>query len=299
MDRLIAALAEAQHGVVSLAQLRALGMTASAVRMRVAAGKLHRVHYGVYAVGHPLLTPKGHLMAAVLACGEGSMLSHQTAGAHLNLRPTQRAKVDVTAPGRSGKSRTGIQVHSAKTITPADVTVMDRIPCTTWARTLLDLAEVLHPRAVEKACDRAEQLKIFDLRALDDVLRRADGRRGARVLHEILRSYRIGEDYTRNDLEDALLAICPEAGVPPPRVNYWIPLPGGDVEGDFVWVERKLIVETDGDATHGTHQGRENDHRRDRRLRKAGWQVERFTWREVFHDRARVVRELREIYYSN
>ena len=156
-DRLIAQLATTQHGVVSLTQLLHFGLTASGVRMRVARGRLHRIHRGVYAVGHPLLKREGHFMAAVLACGDGAVLSHQAAAAHLNLRPSERASIDVTAPGRTGKTRKGIQVHGARTLTPADTTVVDAIPCSTWARTLLDLAEVIGRRGVEKACDRAER----------------------------------------------------------------------------------------------------------------------------------------------
>jgi hypothetical protein len=267
--------------------------------MRAEAGKLHRIHRGVYAAGHPLLRREGHFMAAVLACGEGAVLSHQAAAAHLNMRPSQRVKVDVTTPGRSGKTREGIQVHSAKTLTRADITVVDAIPSTTWARTLLDLAEVIGRRGVEKACDRAEELRIFDLRHLEDVLGRANGRRGAAVLSDVLKTYTVGRDYTRSALEDAFYAVCDLAGVPRPIAGYWIPLDGGDAEGDFAWPKRRLIVETDGDGTHGTPLGRRRDYRRDSRLRLAGWQVERFDWYEVIHQPAATARAVKEIYYSN
>jgi hypothetical protein len=103
IDLQIASLAGGQHGVVALWQLLDLGLTASAARNRVATGRLHGVHIGVYAVGHARLSRDGLYMAAVLASGRGAVLSHRSAAQKLGLRPTSRARIDVTSPHQGGR----------------------------------------------------------------------------------------------------------------------------------------------------------------------------------------------------
>jgi very-short-patch-repair endonuclease/predicted transcriptional regulator of viral defense system len=289
-DRAIAALAGRQHGVVALPQLKALGITASAVRDRVASGRLHRVHRGVFAVGHPILKTEGRFMAAAFACGPGAVLSHRSAAALWDLRQTDRALIDVTAPTR--RSRRGIDVHGSRTLQPADVTTVNGIPCTTVARTLLDLAEVVDRRGLERAYERAEILRMLDTRAVQEVLDRAAGRRGAAMLQSILGDNSLGDAITRSELEERFLAICKSSRLPRPRVNAYIDLYGGGVEVDFLWRRERLIVETDGHASHGTRAAFERDRARDRRLTIAGWRVVRFTWRQVVRERDEVASTL-------
>jgi predicted transcriptional regulator of viral defense system len=280
--RAIAALAAAQHGVVALLQLQALGLGARGVAHRVRRGALHRVHPGVYAVGHPLLTRSGRFMAAVLACGPGAALSHRSAACHLGLRDDNRATIDVTSPHRAGRRRRGIAAHSGATLLPRDVEVVDGIPCTALARTLLDLAEDGTKRELERAVDRAEILRILDMRPIDDVLARANGRRGAATLRAVLSEMRFQGATTRSDLEERFLEICRDAGAPPDGVNVWIPFPeGGGAEADFLWRAQRLIAETDGRDVHTTRRAFEHDRRRDQRLSLLGWRVVRFTWRQV------------------
>ena len=197
----IAALALRQHGVISLSQLTAMGLSPRSVRGRVTTGRLHPVHRGVYAVGHSLLSREGRFMAAVLACGPGAVLSHRSAACLWELRPTSRSRVEVTTPGQSGRSRPPIQIHRSRRLAADDVTATQGIPITTVARTLLDLAEVADRRALERAVERAESLRVFDPRALHDVLARADGRRGAPALQEVLVDYDNASGLTRSELE--------------------------------------------------------------------------------------------------
>jgi predicted transcriptional regulator of viral defense system len=294
-DRVIANLAERQHGVVALPQLLALGLAESSVRERVRAGRLHRVHRGVYAIGHSVLSSEGRLIAAVLASGPGALLSHRSAAALHGLRPDNRPVIDVTSP-RRGLHRVGpIRRHHSGTLSETDRSVVDGIPCTSVARTLLDLAEEVDRQGLRRACNQAEVLRIFDLAELEDVLSRSDGRRGAPVLREILASGRIGEAITRNDLEEAFLTLCDQAGLPVPRVNAWIPLEGGDVEADFYWPEYRLIAETDGGETHDTPHAFQADRRRDQKLMRAGYRVVRFTWWQVFREADEVTETLRAL----
>jgi hypothetical protein len=296
VDRAIAQIAERQHGVVSLLQLPALGLGARAVRDRVAAGRLHRVHRGVYAVGHPRLTISGRWMAAVLACGPGAVLSHRDAAALWDIRKSGRAAIDVTTPRRGGRSLSGIDVHRTRRLLPQDATNVDGIPCTTVARTLLDLAEVVNRRQVERACDQADLERLLDATALDAVLSRAQGRRGSPVLRAILDGHAIGQTVTRSEMEERFLAVCDRAGLPRPEVNVWIALPhGGHAQADFLWREHRLIVETDGRAAHGTRRAFEHDRRRDQRLVLAGWRVIRVTWRQLTQESEELARILQAL----
>jgi very-short-patch-repair endonuclease/predicted transcriptional regulator of viral defense system len=279
-DVRIATLADRQHGVVSVAQLRKLGLEGRAVRQRSARGGLHRVHRGVYAVGRRGLTANGVFMAAVLACGPDATLSHRSAACHRGLRPDNRATVDVSVPRPSGRSRETIKLHLTGTLAPQDVTVCDGIPCTSVARTLVDLGDVAPPRAVERAVERAEAARAFDAKAVDEVLTRVGPRRGAGVLRRVLGDLE-DNGAVANDFEGTFLAICRAAALPEPAVNAWLVLGDGPIRADFLWRENRLIVETDGRATHATRQAFESDRLRDQRATVAGYRVVRFTWRQL------------------
>jgi hypothetical protein len=292
LDVLISELAFSQHGVVGLRQVLDLGLSAPAIRHRVTAGRLHRVHAGVFAVGHAPLTHRGRYMAAALACGSDSGLAHRSAADLRSLRYSSRSAIDVISPRRPGRKRAGIDAHTSSTLLPRDVEKVDGIPCTTVARTLLDLGAVLPPRAVERAVGEAERLRVFDMAQLEDVLERAGGHRGARVLRAVLRNY-TGPTFTRNDLEEAVLAICRSAGLPRPDVNAWIALDPIGYEADFLWRSHMLIAEADGRDAHTTHYAFEHDRLRDQRLMLAGYRVVRFPRRQVFDDPLSVAATLR------
>ncbi len=293
LDQLIADYATAQHGVVALWQLVELGLSARAVRKRVAAGRLHRVHEGVYAVGHTRLSRQGRYMAAVLACGVESALSHRSAAAHRSLRANSRAPIDVISARRPGRKRAGIDAHTSRTLLERDIHVVDGIRCTSVARTLLDLGAVLPRRAVERAFDQAEVLRVLDALEIEDVLARAGNHRGAGVLRAVLAGHVAGSTLTRNDLEEAFLAICRQAGVPTPEVNAWIALEPTGYEADFFWRSHRLIAETDGGTTHTTRHAFQHDRRRDQRLTLAGYRVVRFPWQQVFDEPSSVEATIR------
>jgi very-short-patch-repair endonuclease len=280
-EQRLAILAARQHGVVSLSQLRQLGWSASGVRTRVAAGRLHRVHGGVYAVGHSVLCAEGRWMAAVLACGPRAVLSHQSAAALWGLRPTARSKIDVIAQRRAGRGRAGLSVHRARGLRPRDVTRRRNIPCTTVARTLLDLADAVDRSGLERALEQAEILRLVDLASLQDVLARADGRHGAPMLRAVLADHDPGSALTRSELERRFLKLCRDAALPSPRVNARVRVDGDGFEVDFSWPGRRLIAELDGFGTHGTRAAFERDCRRDRLLQLGGRRVVRFTWRQL------------------
>jgi predicted transcriptional regulator of viral defense system/very-short-patch-repair endonuclease len=291
----IAELAERQHGVVAIEQLRGLSLSASGVRSRVARGYLHRVHRGVYAVGRPGLTQNGRRMAAVLAYGPDAVLSHRSAAGLWGLRPDNRPNVELSVPRSGARGRPGIDAHASRTLTADDVTVVDIIPCTTVARTLVDLGDVANRRAVEQAVEQAEVLRLFDLSAVDDALRRAGPRRGTGLLSSVLEES-TDPTLTESELEEALLSICRGIGLRDPEVNAWITLlDGTPARIDFLWRAEGIAVETDGHGFHRTRQSRERDARRDQLLRLAGFEPVRFTGRQVARDPGWVAAVLLEL----
>ncbi len=194
----MAALAARQHAVFELAQLRELGLSASAVRNRAAAGRLHRIHRGVYSLVPPkLLSREGRWMAAVLACGRGAALPHRSAAALLGLRATNRARIDVTVPARGTRKHPGVDVHRSTTLTPSDVTHIRNIPCTTIARTQLDIAEMIDRRGLERVFDQAEILQLLDRKAIEDQLARNATRSGRARIQAVLDQHRAGTTAAR------------------------------------------------------------------------------------------------------
>jgi hypothetical protein len=285
-DQALAELALAQHGVFALYQLRDLGLTDSAVRMRVATGRLHRIHAGVYSlVPKALLKREGLYMAAVLACGPGAVLSHRSAARLHELRDWGHTKIEVTIPTRSTRTHPGVAVHRSTTLTDQDVTQVNNIPCTTVHRTLLDLGDVVTQRQLERAFDQAEILEALDLVAINDQLARNPTRPGAKAVKHVLATHYIGSTPTWNENEEALLSITRGLGLPDPDTNQFIVLNDGGppLRVDFVWREQRVIVEADSDKWHGSKQRQEIDRRRDQRLTAAGWRVIRTSWRQMKH----------------
>jgi hypothetical protein len=280
LNAAIATLAARQHGVVSLGQLVALGLTPSAVRDRVASGSLHRIHRGVYAVGHPHITARGRRMAAVLAYGRAA-LSHTTAAAHLGLLNSESGIVHVTTSGR-GKSRPGIRAHSGATLLERDVVRHEGIPTTSWARTLLDIAPSVSRRALERALDRTMTLELFDLRTLEDVLGRARGRAGAGLIRRVLADHGIGTTETRTGFEEALFSIVDGAGIRRPVCNYVIEVGEEEpISVDFAWIPERVAVEFDSWRWHSAPIAQARDKRRYRALTLAGWMVLPMSERDV------------------
>jgi Protein of unknown function (DUF559) len=242
----------------------------------------------VYVVGHGRLAREGRYMAAVLACGDSSALSHRSAAALLDLRPSSRRVADVTVSGRRARSREGIDVHAAALLR-RDVVTVAGIRCTSWARTILDLGAVLAAGDLARAGERSQILRLFDLRALHEVIDRASGHPGAGSLRRALFSYLPEHEELRSRLERRMLRICTDASLPAPVPNAPIELVDGTVVVDFLWPDHALVAETDGWQAHGTRAAFERDRGRDQRLMLAGYRVVRFTWRQVFDRPAEVV----------
>jgi very-short-patch-repair endonuclease len=293
VDRAIAELAERQHGVVCVADLRELGVGSAAIQHRIRRRLLHPVHRGVYAVGHPVLTTEGRWHAAVLAAGPGAVLSHRAGAEHRRIVDRRGGMtIDVTVNGRPGK-RPGIRIHEAAGLTEADWTYLDGIPVTTVARTLIDLA-ASEQWSLESAMGAAERRGVLDLAALDAALARARGRRGVARVRALRAQFRLTTEFVRSELERRLLSLCRRRDLPTPRANLWISVPGDGFEVDFCWPEERLIVETDS-AWHDDTLARKRDERRDRLLTAAGWHVLRLRWHDIVGSPAQTADRIRSL----
>jgi hypothetical protein len=268
IDALIARLAARQHGLITFLQLLALGLSRAAVTQRVRSGRLHRIHRGVYAVGHPHLSREGQWMAAVLAAGDGSGLSRLTAAVHLNAWRRAITGIDVIGPRR--RTLRGVRVHTCRNLDPRDLTVHRGIPVTTMARTLVDLTDVLTEHQLANVIHEAAFRNRFSEEATRAAMARAPGRR-LQTLERALAMHASGSAGTKSDLEDRFLAQLPTS-LPSPLVNAGVQTPHKLIEVDFVWPTERLCIEVDGHG-HERPRTRREDAERDRLLSQAGYTV--------------------------
>jgi very-short-patch-repair endonuclease len=274
----VAELARRQHGVISHRQLRAQGMSRSAIQRLILAGYLHPIHRGVYAVGHRAIGSRGRWMGGVLACGSGAVLSHRPAAAHLGIRPMASALIEVTTAARA--SPPGIKVHHVRALDPRDRTQHEGIPVTTVARTLLDLAELLPPRQLERAIEEAQRRRLFDLAAITATIERSPGRHGLKPLRVVIAAADAEPQRTRSDWERDLLDFCDDHGLRRPELNVTV----NGYEVDALWRDLKVIVELDSWGFHRSRAAFESDRARDAALQLAGYRVFRITWRRLAHE---------------
>lgn len=267
-DQVVARIAARQHGVVSWDQLRTAGLHRNAVQARLRAGHLHRLHRGVYAVGHPQVTFEGRCVAAVLALGEEAVASHRSAAAVWGLLPPHEGSIHVSVAGDAGrKPRTGIRIHRSATLTAAVTTRRNGIAVTRPGRTLRDLRRHVPQPVFRSAVRRGLDLRLISSNDLGP-----------------------NPDLTRSELERIFLNLCRRRRFPQPEVNARV----GPYEVDFLWRDRCLIVETDGFRHHGNRAAFESDRRRDAFLQSRGYRVLRFTHRQVL-ERTPVVASLRPL----
>lgn len=284
-DQGIAAVANRQGGVVTRAQLRALGLKASAIDRRARAGRLHPIHRGVYSVGHRVVGVEGRRWAAVLGCGDGAALSHASAAAAWDLRSSASGTIDVSVGPGGRAQQPRIRLHRRAALPQDERTRLAGLPITTPARTLLDVAATgLRGRPLEAALDRAELLRVLDFAELRRLLARYPGRPGTPALIASLSRYVAGPVNTRSVLEETILELCDAHALPRPRVNTVVE----GRERDFCWPHARLVVEADSYTWHRSPTAFNDDRERDVTLTLAGWRVLRVTWEQVTRRRGYV-----------
>jgi very-short-patch-repair endonuclease len=284
VDAVIARFAARQHRVVARRQLLAAGVGSEAIRHRVGTNRLYLVYRGVYAVGFPKLDNRGRWLAAVLACGDEAVLSHRSAGIHLGLLDPKSGPVHVTLPGSRTSRRPGIVMHATRSLPRAERITRNGIPCTSAERVLIDLAAAEPVPVLERAVEQAFALHLLGRSRMRDALAGAGGHHGAATLRALLGKLLADLPFTRSELERRFLRLVHDAGLPKPRVNRH----RSRHRVDFHWTTARIVVETDGRATHDTPYGFHNDRARDLDLELAGWHVIRLSWWQVRDEPERV-----------
>ena len=287
----IARVAGRQHGVIARSQLLRLGLDRKAILRRVAAGVLHSMHGGrVFAVGRNPLSTRGVYLAAVMASGPGAALSHRSAAALRGLRPSS-GRIELTVPAVC-RRLSGVRIYRTRMRHPQDFTVVDGIPVTSVARTLLDLSAVVRPNDLELAIDRAERSGLLDLTAVVEVLDRANGRKGATALRRAVAAYEPSTQ--KSELERAFKRLLSMAqDITRPAFNALVDGETRTIEVDAYWDHQRLAVQLDGFAFHHTRRDRERDALSDADLELAGCRAMRLTWDDVTVNGERTLRRIR------
>jgi very-short-patch-repair endonuclease len=291
-DRAIAELAKRQHGVVARVQLLRLGLSRRAIAARAERGLLHEVFLGVYIYGARRITRKGRWMAAVLAAGERAVLSHRSASRLWRLLPPAAERIDVICPPGRVVRRNGIVSRQAA-LQDDEWLVHDAIPVTSPFRAIFDLAAVAEMRELERAFHEAEAREVTDRVSLPMLLERYPGRRGSKKLLALLEAGQpVG--ITRNDFEEAFVALVDDYGLRRPRMNADLALRGRFFEIDALWERERVAVELDSRSIHGTRKKFESDRQRGRILVAEGWRTIHVTWRQLQEEPAAIAEDLKK-----
>ena len=189
-------------------------------------------------------------------------------------------------------ARAGISVHRSACLEPEDRAEVDGIACTSVPATLLGVAATAPRNVLDSACHRAEMERVLDMRAVEELLERRASHPGAARLRTALEVDGLGLDRTKSSLERRFLLLARRTGLPAPEVNAWMPIPGEEMQCDFVWHRERVVVEVDAWETHATRRAFRNDRRRDRLLRAYGWDPVRVTGHDIESDPDGVIDEV-------
>ena len=288
---MLAGLAGGQHGVVARRQLLPQGFSRHAVQDRLDTGRLHRIHRGVYAVGHRKLTLKGRWMAAVLACGPEAFLSHRTALALWDLQQKESGAIEVTVRGPGKPGSEGVLVRCTRVLADQDVTEVDGIPVTSLAWTMVDYAAIATQRQVRSVLEALERRRIYIGRELDELLERTPNRKGVRTLRKAIAEITGPAPWHQSVLEEAFQELIRGSDLPDYEANVL-------VEGELVdalWRDERVIVELDGFTFHKSRAQFEADRRRDAKLTVAGYKVLRITQQRLQNEPESVLADIREL----
>lgn len=268
-------------------------MSEKMIKTRIAHGGLNRLHRGVYAVGHRAITVESRWMAAVLAHGPRAVLSHRSAGQLWGLHPRGGIEPEITVPG-SKKTKKGILAHRGVLLRD-EVVRMRGIPVTSVPRTMFDLAGTQSEREVERAWNEMEVRGFRDRLSVPHLVERYPGRRGSLVLARLAERKETSVGITRNDLEEAFLALIDRFGLPRPRMNAHLAVRERFYEIDCLWEDRRVAIELDGGGAHRTTKAFHDDRERDRILTAEAFTTARITWDHIHQTPTEVASDLRRI----
>ncbi|HTU32094.1 MAG TPA: hypothetical protein VMF07_22075 [Solirubrobacteraceae bacterium] len=273
--RAVAETAGRQETMITRGQLIELGVAPRSVSNAAAVGRLYRVHQAVYSIAPPGVRPRlAPEHAALLACDHGSVISHWSAAWLHGLSERQPPIVELTVVGERGRRRIGLVVHRAATVNRVDLTRVGRLPCTTVARTLIDISPTVGDEQLEPLVDRA--LRLTSRNTMLSALERAGHRPGTGRLRALLDPERpSAEAWSR--AERRLLKLIQASGLPLPEGNVTL----GDRGRipDLMWRSQRVIVEYDSWDYHSGPAAFHADRERHNQLTAQGYQVLHVTYR--------------------
>lgn len=281
----LAAIARAQHGVVSLGQLRRLEYAEGTIKEMIETERLHPLFRGIYGVGHEAIQRHGQCLSAVISCEEGALLSHRSAAWLWGTTKRFAVPIEVTAASPR-RNRGKIRVHSAEALIDSDRASFEGVPVTAIPRTLLDFAAV-DPFFLDHALDNAYRLGLLDLIAIDALISRSRGFRGVARLRTALEAYRTPA-FLRSGVERRFLQLVDDHGLPRPSMNFFVE----GCELDAYWSAERFAVELDTYDYHGSPKAFEEDRVRQENLKLAGIELTRITGARLDREPGRVMHRL-------
>jgi very-short-patch-repair endonuclease len=277
-DREVARIAAVQRGFVTRDQLLAAGLGRGAIVHRLGTGRLRERYRGVYLVDRLSPEALGEEMAAVLRFGGYAVLSHRTAAVLWGLLERVPGPVTLTVVGKQARAR-GLRAHRGKSLDRRDLRRRSGLPVTSPPRTIIDLAAEEPDGEVEQAVAVAFDRGLANTEEVRAAIERAPRHKGVARLKRLLKAGSIS-GYTRSEAERRMRALVRAAELPQPQTN--VPMLG--YVADFVWAERRLIIEVDGYLFHSSRSAFEHDRKRDQRFAAAGYTVIRITWRQLVEE---------------
>lgn len=271
-----------------------VGIDRFAIGRRVRNGRLLRSHPGVYIVGHAAATELGDETAALLACGPMAMLSHHSAATIWGVRPGIARPIHIVVPEQDFGTRglEGVVVHRSTILRPRDIQTHEDLPVTSPARTMLDIAATLPEKDLGYILEEGLRRKLLKEADVYELLTRAGGHPGRQTLTSLM-THRTG-NFTESVAQRQLLELIHKAQLPTPETE----VPLLDYRADLFWRDLNLVVEVDGHDFHSTRAAIERGHRRDARLRTAGYTVIRFTASQIEYEPLAVIAQLAQIIHA-
>jgi very-short-patch-repair endonuclease len=278
----VGAIAEGQHGVVSREQLRDAGLAEAGIAHAIATGRLYRVSRSAFAVGHRRIGRHGRLMAATLACGTGSVVSHGTAASLLGLWEWVPDRIDVISPVETGRKIEGICRRFVPPPSPTEVLLHEGVPTTSPSRTIVDVAGIAREAILSRTIEQAAVLRMLDVPEIDSLLA-GPRRRGSPRLRTVLDDWRRYSPgiHLRSRMEAKLLPLLNRGRLPIPECNQKLRLEGETFEIDFLWRQQRVAVETDGGKFHDNPTAGSRDSHRNRVMARAGYSIPRLGWEDL------------------
>lgn len=257
-------------------------MSEGVIEHALAGGRLHPIFRGAYSLGHPGAGQCGRMLAAVLASGDGSVVSHGTAAFLLGMWERRPQLIDVIAPVQAGRKIPGIRRRFTPAPLPRDTWSQNGVPCTSPSRTIVDVAGIVGEAALRRTIEQAAVRRLLDVAEIDTILA-GPRRRGSPRLRAVLDDWRRYSPGTplRSRMEAKLLPLLTQHDVPAPECNATLQIGSDRFEVDFLWRRRRFVVETDGGAYHDNPEAEARDRRRDATLSAAGYRVWRLRWDDL------------------